>query len=59
MVQNEAVIAAIEKAGWTCSVATIIKETGLEADLVEAEMAQLLRLSRGFFEVAESRDPGK
>jgi len=41
-------------------VAGVVKETGLETDLVEAELALLLRLSRGLFEVTtESDNTGK
>ena len=56
-IPNESILAAVEKLGYTVSVPAVIKETGLETDVVEAELALLLRLSRGFFEVTTSTNP--
>ncbi len=50
-VPNEAVLQAIEALGFTCAVHDVTAQCGLPKDLVEAEMAALLRASNGFFEV--------
>jgi len=53
-VPNEGVLQAIEALGYTCAVHDVVAHCGLPRDLVEAEMAALLRASNGFFEIASS-----